>query len=51
MVRLYEGEGRAPQVHAMLEMEDERWVCALTGREVRLFKVRCTRGLKSNGEG
>ena len=51
MVRLGEGAGRAPLIRAMLKMKDEPQVCALKGRGVRLFEVRCAGGSESNGEG
>ena len=50
MVPLAEGVVRAPRVCAMLEMKGVPRVHAPRGRGVRLFKVRCSRGSKSNGE-
>ena len=51
MVRLGEGTGEAPRICAMSEMENDPRVLVLSERGVRLFEVRCSWGLESNGEG
>ena len=50
MVHLDEGVGGALRLRAMSKMEGSTRICALRGRIVRFFKMRCARGSELNGE-